>query len=69
MAPAGTPADRIAQIQQAIATLLKDPALKAQMESLGMTPVGSSAAELATTILNDRRDMEPLVKKLGIRLQ
>jgi len=69
MAPAGTPADRIAQIQQAVATLLKDPALKAQMESLGMTPVGSSAEELAATILNDRRDMEPLVKKLGIRLQ
>ncbi len=43
--------------------------MKARMESLGMIPVGSSPEELADTIRQDRKEMEPLVKQLGIRLQ
>lgn len=68
MAPAGTPADVVDRIQKTVAELLKDPAMKAQMLTYGMTPVGSTPAELAETIKKDLKDMEPLVKELGIKL-
>jgi tripartite-type tricarboxylate transporter receptor subunit TctC len=68
MAPAGTPADVVDRIQKTVAELLKDPAMKAQMQIYGMTPVGSTPAALAETIRNDLRDMGPLVKELGIKL-
>jgi tripartite-type tricarboxylate transporter receptor subunit TctC len=68
MAPAGTPADVVDRIQKTVAELLKDPAMKAQMQIYGMTPVGSTPAELAETIKNDLRDMGPLVRELGIKL-
>ncbi|MVW71842.1 tripartite tricarboxylate transporter substrate binding protein [Bordetella sp. 15P40C-2] len=69
MAPAGTPADRVAFIQQSVATVLKDPAMQAQMQGLGMIPIGSSPETLAETIQSDRNEMAPLIKDLGIRLQ
>ncbi len=69
MAPAGLPAATISQIQATVAAILKEPAMKTQMETLGMIPVGSSPDELAATIQKDRKDMEPLVKRLGIKLQ
>lgn len=69
MAPAGLPAATVSQIQATVAAILKEPAMKTQMETLGMIPVGSSPEELAATIQKDRKDMEPLVKKLDIKLQ
>lgn len=69
MGPAGMPKDRVAQIQNAVSDILKDPAMKAQMETLGMIPIGSSPDELASTIESDRAEMGPLIKELGIKLQ
>lgn len=69
MAPAGTPKERVALIQQSVSDILKDPAMKAQMETLGMIPIGSSPQELAATIESDRADMGPLIRELGIKLQ
>lgn len=68
MAPAGTPVDRINAIQQAVANILQEPAMQAQMQMLGMIPIGSTPAELAETIKSDRAEMAPLIKDLGIRL-
>ena len=67
--PAGLPADRAGQIRETVARILKEPAMREQMERLGMVPIGSSAEDLAATIRRDRQDMEPLVRRLGIRLQ
>jgi tripartite-type tricarboxylate transporter receptor subunit TctC len=69
MGPAGIPKDRVAQIQKAVSDILKDPAMQAQMETLGMIPIGSTPEELAATIQADRADMGPLIKELGIKLQ
>jgi len=69
MAPAGTPADRVAKIYQDVNTVLREPEVKAKLETLGMVMDGSGADALARTIAQDRRDMEPLVRKLNIRLQ
>ncbi len=69
MAPAGIPDDRVALIQKSVADILKEPAMRAQMQTLGMIPIGSTPQELAATIEADRADMEPLIKELGIKLQ
>ncbi|WP_144639978.1 Bug family tripartite tricarboxylate transporter substrate binding protein [Bordetella genomosp. 13] len=69
MAPAGVPRERAEQIQQAVARILSEPAMKAQMQTLGMIPIGGTADELARTIAADRAEMAPLIKELGIRLQ
>lgn len=69
MAPAGVPQDRVALIQKAVSDILKQPEMRAQMETLGMIPIGSTPAELAATIKADRAEMAPLIKELGIKLQ
>lgn len=69
MAPAGTPADRVTRIHRDITTVLRDPAVIARMETLGMLIDGGGADTVTRTIAQDRRDMEPLVRKLNIRLQ
>jgi tripartite-type tricarboxylate transporter receptor subunit TctC len=69
MAPAGVPADRIDFIQKSVAKVLQDPAMKAQMATLGMIPIGSSPGELGATIERDRSEMAPIIKELGIRLE
>ena len=69
MAPTGVPPERARFIQEAVARALADPAMKTQMETLGMTPIGGTAEDLAQTIATDRAEMEPLIKSLGIRLQ
>mgnify|MGYP002041273930 FL=1 len=68
MAPAGVPADRVALIQKTVSDILKEPAMKAQMQTLGMIPIGGTAQELADTIAADRAEMGPLIKELGIKL-
>jgi tripartite-type tricarboxylate transporter receptor subunit TctC len=69
MAPAGVPKDRVALIQKSVSEILKEPAMRAQMETLGMIPIGSTPDVLAATIEADRAEMAPLIKELGIKLQ
>lgn len=69
MGPAGMPAERVSIIQRTVAEILKEPAIQKQLQILGMISVGSNPQMLADTILQERRDMQPLVKELGIKLQ
>ncbi len=69
MGPAGLPRERVMEIQQALADVLKEPALQEQLATLGMIPIGSGPEELAKTIADDRAAMEPLIKELDIKLQ
>lgn len=69
MGPAGMPVERVQKIERDVRAVLATPAMKARMESLGMIPVASTPKEMADVIQQDRKDMEPLVKRLGIRLQ
>lgn len=69
MAPKGIPAERVTAIQLAVSAILQEPAMKAQMQTLGMIPIGSTPEVLASTIKTDRAEMAPLIKELGIRLK
>ena len=69
MAPAGVPAERVALIQKSVKDILQEPAMREQMQTLGMIPIGSTPEELAATIKADHAEMAPLIKELGIKLQ
>lgn len=69
MSPTGVPKERVAVIHKAITEVLKEPEMMKRMESLGMIPIGSSPEEHAATIERDRKEMAPLIKELGIKLQ
>jgi tripartite-type tricarboxylate transporter receptor subunit TctC len=54
LAPAGTPQEIIDIIEQGTMEAARDPEISARLTSLGILPVGSSAAELAEIIEQDK---------------
>lgn len=69
MGPAGMADERVQEILHAVQKVLAMPKVQSQFSNLGMVPVGSSPQDLAAVIAQDRLEMEPLIKELGIRLQ
>ncbi len=69
MGPAGLPAEQAALIGSSVAEVLQEPAMRQQMQQLGMIPIGGDAQALRETITAERAEMAPLVHALGIRLQ
>lgn len=67
-APAGTPKDIVDKVSEALATAVKNPAMKERLDSLGATPVGSSSDEFTKFIDADFVKWEKVVKPLNIRL-
>lgn len=69
MGPAGLSAEQAAFIGDSVAEVLQEPAMRQQMQQLGMIPIGGDAQALRETIAAERAEMAPLVRELGIRLQ
>ena len=69
MGPAGMDPAVVAKIQGDLAAVLEQPGVRKQMQMLGMIPIGSTPGELADAIAQDRAEMQPLIKELGIKLQ
>ncbi|WP_025512870.1 tripartite tricarboxylate transporter substrate binding protein [Bordetella trematum] len=69
MGPAGLSAEQAAFIGDSVAEVLQEPAMRQQMQQLGMIPIGGDARALRETIAAERAEMAPLVRELGIRLQ
>jgi tripartite-type tricarboxylate transporter receptor subunit TctC len=68
MAPAGTPADRLSTVEQAMIEAAQSETVKTRLSEFGYIVTGRSGADLAETIRQDRIRFEPLVKRLGIKL-
>jgi tripartite-type tricarboxylate transporter receptor subunit TctC len=68
MAPAGTPADRMAAVEQAMIEAAQSDTVRTRLSEFGYIVTGRSGADLAQTIREDRARFEPLVKRLGIKL-
>ena len=68
MSPAGVPPRIVNAVQQDIAEVLRSADVARQMQVLGMVPQASTPEVLHTTIESDRKQMETLVKELGIKL-
>lgn len=68
LAPAGTPADIVARIQQETAKALGSPAVKERLLAQGAIPGGNTPAEFATMIQSEITKWAAVVKASGARV-
>jgi tripartite-type tricarboxylate transporter receptor subunit TctC len=68
LAPAGTPADVIAKLQQATARALNSPAIKEKLLAQGAIPSGNTPQEFAAFIDAETMKWAPVVKASGARV-
>ncbi len=66
--PAGTPAPIAAQLQQALAAVLKEDEVRQRLTDLGAQPIGSTPAEFATFLKKEDAKWGGVVKKGNIQL-
>ena len=64
---AGTPGGKIDRLASAIGTTIRSHEISAQLDALGLEPVGSSPDELARRIAEDVARWAPIVKASGFR--
>jgi tripartite-type tricarboxylate transporter receptor subunit TctC len=68
MAPAGTPADVLTLLHANIAAVFKEDDLKAQLKTMGLTPVANAPNDFAQELEQERETWKRLIAKLGIIL-
>ena len=66
--PAGTPAPIAAQLQQAVADVLKEEEVRQRLTDLGAQPIGSTPAEFATFLKKEDAKWGEVVRKGHIQL-
>ena len=66
LAPAGTPADIIAQLNRELAAIMRDPAMQKWLESQGAEAVTGSPEEFAAFIRRDLAKWAKVVRDTGI---
>jgi tripartite-type tricarboxylate transporter receptor subunit TctC len=67
LAPPKTPRAIVEQVSKAISDVLKQPAVRAQMEQQGVNSVGSTPAQFAALIDKDVKRWPPLLRSLGVK--
>ncbi|NDY93492.1 Bug family tripartite tricarboxylate transporter substrate binding protein [Ideonella livida] len=65
---AGTPEAVVARLNADVNTVLADPAVRAQMEQQGLTPVGGTAADFRKVVDADGARWGALIRRLGLKL-
>jgi len=65
--PAGTPAAIAARLQQTLAEVLKEDAVKQRLDDLGAKPVGSTPAEFASFLVKEDAKWGEVVRKGDIK--
>ena len=68
VAPAKTPAAIVTKLQTEIAEIVKSDAMKQQLHTQFMEPVGGTAAEFRATLQSDLARWQPVIKKNNITL-
>jgi len=68
-APAGTPKPIVDKLSQAIATFVKQPEVKKNMETLGAEPVGSSPEDFDKVLRADIARWAKVVKESGAKVE
>jgi tripartite-type tricarboxylate transporter receptor subunit TctC len=69
MAPAGTPREVVARLNDAIVKALADPQVRAQLDKQGLTPRGSSPEELGKATRDQLARYGRLFKEAGIKAE
>ena len=68
VAPKKTPAEIIDKLNKEINAVLADPAAKARLADLGVTPLGGSAADFEKTIVGETEKWGKVVKFSGAKV-
>lgn len=69
MAPAGTPAPIVKRLNSELMNVLKQPEVKARMETLGAEPMGDTPQEFAAVINKDLARWARIIKVANISFQ
>jgi tripartite-type tricarboxylate transporter receptor subunit TctC len=69
LAPAGTPPDIVAKLEQEIMRILRLPDIRARLEALELDPVGSTSAEFARTIAKDMETWSAVAKAANLKVE
>ena len=69
LAPAKTPPPIVDRLQREIAAVLAEPAVKERYATLGIDPVGNTAAQFTAQIRDDLARWEKVVKQANIRIE
>ena len=67
LVPAKTPPETIARLQAAFATVLAKPDVRAQLQELGIDPVGNSTAEFAKFLTEDHDRFAKMFTYTGLQ--
>ena len=65
----GTPEPAIGRLHEAVVAALREPEVRARLDTLGMTPVGSTPAQMAEFIASYRNWAVEMIKVEGIALE
>ena len=68
VAPAGTPADIIAKLNQELVAVMRLPEVEEQLRRQGIEPMTSTPAEFAAFLRADIRKWGELVRRTGARV-
>ena len=68
-APANTPPDIVATLNQQVNAALADPAFKAELAKLGLEPFASTPAELGTFIADSIEKWSKVIRTAGIKAE
>jgi tripartite-type tricarboxylate transporter receptor subunit TctC len=68
-APAGTPRDILARLAGEIRKALQDPELKERMVNVGLEPVATSPAEMATFLKREQERYGSIIRNANIKIE
>ncbi|MES2183900.1 MAG: tripartite tricarboxylate transporter substrate binding protein [Pseudomonadota bacterium] len=68
LAPAATPKPIIDKLSREIVRIIASPEISAKIESMGISPVGSTAEELLTVMRNDTEVYGKVIRSSSIRI-
>jgi len=67
LAPAGTPKDVIDKLNAEFAKALESPEVKERLAKIGAVPMPMSPAQFDATILNEAKELGPIMKAAGAK--
>lgn len=68
-APAGTPPEVVAKLNEAAVAAVNDPAVKERLAGVGAVVVGSTAEELAAHVTAEVARWRPVIEAAGVTIQ
>ncbi|MEI6201748.1 MAG: tripartite tricarboxylate transporter substrate-binding protein, partial [Enhydrobacter sp.] len=69
LAPAATPRPLVDRLSAELAKIMRDPAIKAKFADLGVEAIGSTPAELAAFMEDERKKWAEVVKAANIKIE